>query len=1064
MVTFFKSQKTGDACLPLPDMDPEQVGRYRHFRALLANNRAALTLMADLEQMYYDNRPFTIQFVERKRNQLFSEVDAMVQSLSGVSGKTYERLSGMLEGLRHYSKDELKADIPPTTEALTMPIDGIEEDHDRAVGAKAANLARMRRELALPTPNGFAITTTAYRLFLIETGLAAYIDEALAELSADDPAALEAIGSKIRARIMESPLPATIHAAMEEAAGNLTNGTWSNLRLAVRSSAIGEDSEISFAGQYTSVLNVPVSDLAEAYKQVVASKYSASALSYRLHHGVDDRETPMAVLVLEMIQPRLSGVLYTADSIGTDQDSIRISAVHGLGDALVGGDASPQRTYRIDKNEFRILDMGGIGIADRSPVDASSEAESLRELWDSAKLLENHFQRPLDIEWALDGSNRLFLLQARPLLVIEETADQGPEPAHDYPGHPMVIEGGKCAAGGVVAGRVLILKNTETDDPIPRLDPDTILVACTASTSITPWIGKAKGIITDIGSVASHLASVAREFGVPALFDTQTATATLKDGQQITLWASKARVYRGVVEELTRGMRPVKRPIFASPMHLRLQRLLDLTSPLNLTAPDSPQFTQEGCRTVHDIIRYCHEMSVREMFRFGESTGRLRAAMRLKVSIPIQLYVLDLGHGLRRGLTTCDEINAHDVVSAPFRALWRGLSHPCVNWTSTIAVGAHNFMSLMAGGAMPQQGRLGEASYAIVSADYMNLSARFGYHFATVDALCGTDTEHNYVNLQFAGGAGAYFGRTLRIQYMAAVLKRLGFEASVKGDLIEASMARLDQAGMEEALDQLGRLLGTSRLLDMALNSPEQVVSLADAFFQGKYDILEREREDGPKDFHLITGNWKTGKPDMEQGVLQDGSNFGSWISAGVSQAMARVMGKRYQELLDNIGAYYYFPLAIAKESSMAEGMARVMVKPLSGYIDQAGGLAFAIRDWGNYFVFRINALEDNAILFEFRNGKRIERSNVETPISSGQWHRLRVETADHHIRAFLEDNLLLEYTADRDLDGYVGLWTKADSVTLFNGLFLERGTAQSLLQAQITLKTWNSTKSKEDQ
>jgi len=278
------------------------------------------------------------------------------------------------------------------------------------------------------------------------------------------------------------------------------------------------------------------------------------------------------------------------------------------------------------------------------------------------------------------------------------------------------------------------------------------------------------------------------------------------------------------------------------------------------------------------------------------------------------------------------------------------------------------------------------------------------------------------------------------------VLKRLGFETTVKGDLIEATMARLDQVGLEEALDQLGRLLGTSRLLDMAMNSPEQVVSLTDAFFQGKYDILEPAREDAPEAFHLITGHWKKSLPDMEPGVLQDGSQFGSWISANVSQTMGRFIGKRYQEFLDNIGAYYYFPMAIAKESHIADGTAQVMVKPLAGNIDQAGGLSFAIRDWSNYFVFRVNALEDNVILFEFKNSKRIERSSVDTPISSGQWHRLRVETAGRRIRAFLEDRLLMEYAADRDLDGYVGLWTKADSVTLFNDFIIEGNTGLKII------------------
>lgn len=1036
-MVWFKTIKSGDACRPLLAMDPEQTARYKHFRDLLDHNRVALNLMADLEQTYYDNRPFTMQMVERKCARLLSEVESMVQALSGLSAKPHERLSAVLQSLLRHARDELRPALRPSTESLTFSISQIEADHDRAVGAKAANLARARREIGLPVPEGFAISTAACRLFFLETGLAEKIDDAMAQLVADDPASIESVGREIRSLILDTPLPKIIRADIESAAAELAGDASADIRLAVRSSAIGEDGEIPFAGQYTSVLNVPIEELAEAYKQVVASKYSASALSYRLHHGVDDRETPMAVLVLEMIQPLLSGVLYTADPVGEDRDTIRINAVQGLGDALVGGDASPQRIYRIAKPAFEVLEVVG---ADPSPGADASETAFLRELWRSAQLLENHFQRPLDIEWAVDGDHRVYILQARPLLVIEKATDPGPEPAVDYPGHPVLIDGGKCAASGVVAGRVLVVKNTEADDSFPWLDPDTILVARAASTSITPWIGKVKGIITDVGGVASHLASVAREFGVPALFDTQTATTTLADGREITLWASRSRVYDGVVEELTQAMRPVKRPIFASSLHLRLQRLLDLISPLNLTAPDAPQFTQEECRTVHDIIRYCHEISVREMFRFGESTGRPRDAVRLKASIPIQLYALDLGDGLRRGLTTCDDINVHDVASAPFRALWRGLSHPGVNWTSTIAVGAHNFMSLMVGGAMPQQGRLGEASYALVSADYMNLSARFGYHFATVDALCGTDPEHNYVNLQFAGGAGAYFGRSLRIQYMAAVLNRLGFETSVKGDLIEASLARLDHAGMEEALDKLGRLLGTSRLLDMAMNGPEQAVSLTEAFFQGKYDVLEKEREDAPKDFHLITGHWKKGDPEMEPGVLQDGSDFGSWISTGVSQAMTRLMGKRYQEMMDNIGAYYYFPLAIAKESGMAGGTATVKVKPLSGTIDQAGGLAFAIRDWGNYFVFRVNALEDNAILFEFRNGKRVERANIDTPVAGKVWHRLRVTISGRCIQAFLEDRLIVEYEADRGLDGHVGLWTKADSVTLFNELTVERG------------------------
>ena len=323
-MVWFKSNKNGDACRPLLAMDAEQTARYKHFRNLLNHNRAALSLMADLEQAYYDNRPFTMQMVEHKCARLLSEVESMVQALSGLSAKPHEPLSTVLRTLLRYSKDELRPDLPQTTDDLTLPIALIEAIHDRAVGAKAANLARARRELGLAVPEGFAITTAAYRLFLLETGLSEKIDDAMARLVADDPASIESIGRDIRSLIIESPLPRSIRAAIEAAAADLAGAASADIHLAVRSSAIGEDGEISFAGQYTSVLNVPIEELSEAYKQVVASKYSASALSYRLHHGVDDRETPMAVLVLEMIQPRFSGVLYTADPVGEDRDTIRV--------------------------------------------------------------------------------------------------------------------------------------------------------------------------------------------------------------------------------------------------------------------------------------------------------------------------------------------------------------------------------------------------------------------------------------------------------------------------------------------------------------------------------------------------------------------------------------------------------------------------------------------------------------------------------------------------------------------------------------------------------------------
>jgi pyruvate,water dikinase len=530
---LFKKWKTGDACELLPTLDAEQTARYRRFRRLLDHNRTALALQADLEQIYYDNRPFVPQVVEKKSRQLLLEVDGMVHALSGMTKKDYEPLFGVLRSIERSVQEEWSGLHRYRTDDLVLPLARIGLEQMPVVGAKAANLAHIGAELHLPTPNGFAITTAACQRFLGETGLSTEIDTLLAELADDDPAQLEGVSRQISERILATSLPKSIHQAVTDAADIFS----SEERLAVRSSAIGEDGDISFAGQYTSVLNVAVSDVTRAYQQVIASLYSPSALSYRMHHGLDDRETPMGVLVLAMVQPQYSGVLYTANPTGDDSESIRISTVAGLGDQLVGGDASPEQMFRLDKKTLTVLEAKGIA--------GSAPPQFLEELAGYALRMEEHYQRSLDIEWAVDTSGDLFILQVRPLLILAGEEQENEQERVDYPGHPVLLQGGKCAAGGLVTGRVLLKTLSTTEGVSVPVEPDTILVARTASTSLTPWVSKVRGIITDIGGTASHLASVAREFGVPALFDTQIATTTLKDGETITLWANQGTSVSG---------------------------------------------------------------------------------------------------------------------------------------------------------------------------------------------------------------------------------------------------------------------------------------------------------------------------------------------------------------------------------------------------------------------------------------------------------------------------------------------------------------------------------------
>jgi pyruvate,water dikinase len=1023
---------------------PKYQFKYHHFRELLDHNRKALTLMADLEQAYYANRSITAQQIKSLCDTLHAEVSDIIHSIQGLAGKQFPMLSSVLASIERAIRDELAPKLIHLTDKVVIHLEEITPDHMRAVGAKAANLSIIKRTLGLPVPEGFSITAFAYDSFCTETGLIQEIDAALAEIDADDLRTFEDAGKHIQSRIMEAKVPASIETELLRAYEELEIKTSPGVLLAVRSSAVGEDSETSFAGQYTSVLNVTRHNLLDAYKTVIASKYSASALSYRLLHGLDDRETPMCVLVLAMVDARESGVLYTADPISGNDQRMKVNAVIGLGEALVGGDASAGATYLLEKENFVLLEMvlaedqpeSGNAPSTGLEIAGLDKSGSIRRLWEFGKALENHFRRPLDIEWAVDQADQLYVLQCRPLLTVQEDELSVKEAVLDYPGHEVLLHGGTCVSGGVGVGRALVLRYGEALDYTKRLEDDVILIASTASPQHAKVIAKVKGIVTDVGSITSHLASVAREFAVPALFDAKNATSVLADGDEITLWASQSRVYRGAVKDLLQSMRQVKRPVFASPTHLKMRAVLETISPLNLTDPEDPSFAPDGCRTIHDIIRFTHEQAMREMFGYGDVAERVSGSVKMKLSIPLWLYVIDLGGGLRNDLASNDVPDTKTVNSAPFKAILRGLYHPGINWKATIGISARNLMDLVARGAAPQtEDVLGKASYALVSGDYMNFNARFGYHFATVDSLCGEDANQNYVTLQFAGGVGSYYGKSLRIRFLGEVLQRLGFAVQIKGDLIEASLSRIDRGRLETALDQLGRLLGSSRLMDMGIATPEEVPILTESFFKEDYNFLERKRPDEPQEYYVSTGHWKQAEADGQSVCISDGSRYATWVSSRTAGLMGRFLGGRYQEFLDNIGAYYYFPLAVKKGIYLNDAKVIVKVRLLDGLIDQAGGIAFAIRDVGNYFVFRINALENNAILFEFKHSKRFQLATVDIPVVSNRDYELQVEITGSRVKAYLDKSLLMEYEAGLPLDGYVGLWTKADSVTEFGTL-----------------------------
>ncbi len=1049
-----------DKCIFLKHLQEGQVEKYSFFRMLLGHNYRALNTIAELEQMYFSGKSFSLSNAMIKYQELSEAVIGIIHNMEKLSDIRFPALIERLQQIDEVILELLNPHFTHSSKALVIPFENITAEMSNMVGSKALNLALIKNTVGMPVPPGFVVTSYAFQNFLEGSGLARYIDETLGRIQSPDSVdAIAESGKKIKDMIMHSSLPSELSDAILKAYTSIEEQTYKGVYIAVRSSSIGEDTEASFAGQYSTVLNVSRENILEAYKKVLASKYSARAVAYRRTYGLDDRETPMCVIGLAMVNPISSGVLYTSGTARGESHMLKVSSIYGLGELLVSGDTIPD-VFIIDKKSDSILEKhinrkqyqlinlpeGGTRreeISEDKQQSQSISDDTAFKLSSFGKSLEQFFGTPQDIEWALDKDGTLYVLQSRPLGISFAPEDET-LPA-ELPDNQILLSGGEEASYGVAIGKAYIIKDAKD---IRKIPDNAILVAKTASPLYAEAMGRISGLITEAGSVTSHLSSVAREFGVPALVAVENATTTILEGELITISTSTGTVYKGIVESFKQQPKKVKRLIIGSPVHQRMQKIIENISPLNLIDPEHPSFSPAGCKTIHDIIRFSHELSMREMFGLSEKVKDKDFSVKLDTSIPLNIYLIDLGGGLKDGLTTCDTIMPEHIESIPMQAIWKGFTHPGIKWSGAITFDAKKIMTLIASTATSEFGEMpGGTSYCLISKDYMNLSARFGYHFATIDTLCGEISDHNYISLQFAGGAGSYTGRSLRIIFLSGILQRLGFNITMKGDLLEASIMRYNRKSLGKTLDQVGRLFASSRLLDMAINSQAEAEMLMEKFFDEDYDFLNRKRDDSLQQFYIHGGTWKRVAEKERIMILQDGSKEGFTISSGLAGIIGKMAGQSLYEFLDTIEAYFYFPLAIVKNSEMSDGTISVRIKPESGNIDRAGGIAFAIKNISNYFVFRINALEDNAILFEYINGKRIQRVSATMPIKSHKWYHLKVVVFGSVIKGFIDDEFILEYISDETLDGYIGLWTKADSVTYFEGLKTESNSKSKIFE-----------------
>ena len=447
------------------------------------------------------------------------------------------------------------------------------------VGGKNSSLGEMisnLSELGVRVPNGFATTADAYRRFLGQTGLAAMISVRLAELDTDDVQELARAGKEIRNAVITQPFPVDVEADIRAAYGKLA-GHDDEKSFAVRSSATAEDlPDASFAGQQETFLNVRGIDaILTAIREVFASLFNDRAIAYRVHHGFEHEAVALSAGVQQMVRSDVgaSGVMFTMDTESGFNDAVFITSSYGLGEAVVQGAVNPDEFY-VYKPSLRagrpaILRRGIGGKAtkmvytrDRTVgkttefVDVPVVEQGLLSLTDSevtelarqALVIEQHYRRPMDIEWGKDGlDGQLYILQARPE-TVQSRASAGSVQRYRMIGQGTVLIEGRAIGQKIGAGAVRVLISV---DKMHEFTPGEVLVADMTDPDWEPIMKRASAIVTNRGGRTCHAAIIARELGIPAVVGTGAATQELTDGTEVTVSCAEGDtglVYDGLLE------------------------------------------------------------------------------------------------------------------------------------------------------------------------------------------------------------------------------------------------------------------------------------------------------------------------------------------------------------------------------------------------------------------------------------------------------------------------------------------------------------------------------------
>src|SRR3972149_2543538 len=680
--------------------------KFRSFQDLLSQNNLVLELMADMEAKLSGEFLIDRSYIESSITAISKGVKNIIEKLNETSEKRYKGLSDRFNIIHSEVETFLSRGKQVPVSSYTFPFDEITKEMIDRLGGKNANLGEVRNRLRIPTPDGFAISAFAFKSFMEHNKILEQINKILFELKVDNLEELNNKSKEIQEQVIKAEIPKDLEQEIQDAYLKLSDRCGKKVSVSVRSSALQEDGTFSFAGQYATFLNVPSDLILQKYKEVIASLFTPRAIFYYKTKGLHEHEMVMSVGVLTMIDAKAAGVIYSRDPNNPKADTLIVSAARGLGKSVVDGVETPE-TYIVSRYStdnppislsfksphppfskegpggFEIIsknipeqksmyicrpdgEIEEVTLTDEMKGTQSLNDEQIKALAEYAIALENHYKSPQDIEWAIDRDDRPYILQTRPLIIMNEKAR--PVPTH-IEGYNILIDRGVIACKGIGFGKAFIIRKEEDLKEFPD---GAVLVSKHTSTKFVTVMNKAKAIITDVGGAAGHMASLAREFGIPTILDTEIATNIIQEDQELTVDAINCNIYEGYVKELKEFAEKREEPFKSTMIFQTLEKVLKWVVPLNLVDPDDKRFKPESCETLHDITRFCHEMVMREMFKITEITSQeVCGSPKLEAPIPMEVYLIDLDGGIKGAPK---KITPEYIDSSPFNAFYSGLA------------------------------------------------------------------------------------------------------------------------------------------------------------------------------------------------------------------------------------------------------------------------------------------------------------------------------------------------------------------------------------------------------